>query len=105
MFPHKWGRQESREIKESVSEKRGKSREDYLDHLPRRQRRLPDEPSGEREKSCNLQITSKIISILLGFIVHEDDMGIGNLEKMKNKLLDCSEDTIRRCKHLWFANL
>lgn len=54
MFPHKWGRQESREIKESVSEKRGKSREDYLDHLPRRQRRLPDEPSGERENSCNL---------------------------------------------------
>lgn len=28
--------------------------------------------------------------------MHEDDMGIGNLEKMKNKLLDCSENTIRR---------
>lgn len=37
--------------------------------------------------------------------MHEDDVGIGNLEKMKNKLLDCSENTIRRCKHLWFANV
>lgn len=54
MFPHMKGRKESHEIKDSVSEKRGKGREDYLDHLPRRQRRLPDEPSGERENSCNL---------------------------------------------------
>jgi hypothetical protein len=39
---------------------------------------------------------------LLEFIIHEEDKGIGNLEEMKNKICDFSENIIRWYKHALF---